>query len=208
MSGWDEFAALGLPKIAAVRGLALGGGCELAMMCDLIIAGEDAQFGQPELALGLIPGLGATQRLTRAVGKARAMDLILTGRRLTAAEAFDAGLVSRVVPSAEVLETATAVGADPIAAFVATLLEESAATGTLTAGTCPRLSNARRSSEPLSYRMEGCFSSSFMTMNSSSGGMLRSGARIRSGGADSAIWRASSETMSPASKGSEPLNIS
>jgi enoyl-CoA hydratase len=109
MSGWDDFAGLGVPKIAAVRGLALGGGCELAMMCDLTIAAEDAQFGQPELALGLIPGLGATQRLTRAVGKARAMDLILTGRRLSAAEALDAGLLSRVVPAAEVLETAVAV---------------------------------------------------------------------------------------------------
>lgn len=109
MSGWDEFAGLGIPKIAAVRGLALGGGCELAMMCDLIIAGDDAQFGQPELALGLIPGLGATQRLTHAVGKARAMDLILTGRRLPAAEALDAGLVSRVVPAAEVLDTALTV---------------------------------------------------------------------------------------------------
>lgn len=111
MSGWDAFAALGVPKIAAVQGLALGGGCELAMMCDLIIAADDAQFGQPELALGLIPGLGATQRLTRAVGKARAMDLILTGRRLSAADALEAGLVSRVVPAADVLETAMAAAA-------------------------------------------------------------------------------------------------
>lgn len=106
MSGWDEFAALGVPVVAAVRGLALGGGCELAMMCDLIVAAEDATFGQPELKLGLIPGLGATQRLTRAIGKARAMDLILTGRTLTASEALAAGLVSRVVPAEEVLAVA------------------------------------------------------------------------------------------------------
>jgi enoyl-CoA hydratase len=106
MSGWDEFVALETPKIAAVRGMALGGGCELAMMCDLIIAADDATFGQPELKLGLIPGLGATQRLTRAVGKARAMDLILTGRTFTAEEAERWGLVSRIVPAEAVLDTA------------------------------------------------------------------------------------------------------
>lgn len=106
MSGWDDFAALGIPKIAAVRGLALGGGCELAMMCDTIFAADNATFGQPELKLGLIPGLGATQRLTRAIGKARAMDVILTGRTFSAAEAFAWGLVARVVPSERVLDEA------------------------------------------------------------------------------------------------------
>ena len=106
MSGWDDFAALGIPKIAAVRGLALGGGCELAMMCDMIFAAEDATFGQPELKLGLMPGLGATQRLTRAIGKARAMDLILTGRTFTASEAAAWGIASRVVPSDRVLDEA------------------------------------------------------------------------------------------------------
>jgi len=106
MSGWDDFAALSVPKIAAVRGLALGGGCELAMMCDLIFAASDATFGQPELKLGLLPGLGATQRLTLAVGKARAMDLILTGRTFAAEEASRWGLVSRVVASDRVLDEA------------------------------------------------------------------------------------------------------
>jgi enoyl-CoA hydratase len=106
MSEWDRFAGLSIPKIAAVRGMALGGGCELAMMCDTIFAADDATFGQPELNLGLIPGLGATQRLTRAVGKARAMDLILTGRSFTAAEASDWGLVSRLAPSSSVLDLA------------------------------------------------------------------------------------------------------
>jgi enoyl-CoA hydratase len=106
MAGWDEFAALGVPKIAAVRGFALGGGCELAMMCDTIFAGESAVFGQPELKLGLIPGLGATQRLTRALGKARTMDLILTGRTFDAAEAERWGLVARVVADDQVLDEA------------------------------------------------------------------------------------------------------
>jgi enoyl-CoA hydratase len=105
MSGWDSFTALGIPKIAAVRGLALGGGCELAMMCDMIFAADDAKFGQPELKLGLIPGLGATQRLTRAIGKAKAMDLILTGRTITAAEAESWGLVARVLAPDAVLDT-------------------------------------------------------------------------------------------------------
>jgi enoyl-CoA hydratase len=106
MSGWDDFAALSIPIIAAVRGVALGGGCELAMMCDTIFAADDATFGQPEAKLGLIPGLGATQRLTRAIGKARAMDLILTGRTFTAAEASQWGLVSRIVPADRVLDEA------------------------------------------------------------------------------------------------------
>ncbi|MEU9914980.1 enoyl-CoA hydratase-related protein [Streptomyces sp. NPDC051001] len=103
---WEEFADLRTPKIAAVNGHALGGGCELAMMCDLVIAGESAVFGQPEIKLGVIPGIGGTQRLTRLVGRAKAMDLVLTGRTMDAREAESAGLVSRVVPDERVLTEA------------------------------------------------------------------------------------------------------
>ena len=103
---WERIAATRKPVIAAVRGFALGGGCELAMTCDLIVAGDDARFGQPEINLGVMPGAGGTQRLTRAVGRARAMDLVLTGRAITAAEAAAAGLVSRVVPTGETLDAA------------------------------------------------------------------------------------------------------
>jgi enoyl-CoA hydratase len=103
---WDRVRMISKPIIAAVAGYALGGGCEIAMMCDFIIAADDAQFGQPEIKLGILPGIGGSQRMTRAVGKSLAMDLILTGRTLSAAEALAAGLVSRVVPSSELLQHA------------------------------------------------------------------------------------------------------
>ncbi len=105
---WERLASVRKPVIAAVAGFALGGGCELAMMCDFIIAGDTAKFGQPEIKIGTIPGAGGTQRLPRAVGKAKAMDLVLTGRMMDAAEAERAGLVSRVVPAAKLLEEALA----------------------------------------------------------------------------------------------------
>ena len=108
---WDELARTRTPIIAAVSGYALGGGCELAMLCDIIIAGENARFGQPEINLGVIPGIGGSQRLTRAVGKAKAMDLILTGRQMKVDEAEKLGLVSRVVPTEEVVSAAREVAA-------------------------------------------------------------------------------------------------
>jgi enoyl-CoA hydratase len=113
---WDRIAAVGLPMIAAVRGYALGGGCELAMSCDMIVAADDARFGQPEIRIGVMPGAGGTQRLTRAIGKARAMELILTGRDLDAAEAMAAGLVTTVVPAGETVDAALRL-ADRIAAM-------------------------------------------------------------------------------------------
>ncbi len=112
-SRWDDFAALRTPKVAAVSGYALGGGCELAMMCDIILASASAKFGQPEVKLGLMPGMGGTQRLTRLVGRAKAMDLILTGRMMDAEEAERSGLVARVVDDDELaneaMATATAI---------------------------------------------------------------------------------------------------
>ncbi|MDI3315367.1 MAG: enoyl-CoA hydratase [Mycobacterium sp.] len=106
---WGKLAAVRTPTIAAVAGYALGGGCELAMMCDLLIAADTAKFGQPEIKLGVLPGMGGSQRLTRAIGKAKAMDLILTGRTIDAAEAERSGLVSRVVPAENLLTEAKAV---------------------------------------------------------------------------------------------------
>jgi enoyl-CoA hydratase len=105
---WETIRRVRKPVIAAVGGFALGGGCELAMMCDFIIAADSAKFGQPEIKLGIIPGAGGTQRLPRAVGKAKAMDLVLTARMMDAAEAERAGLVSRVVPADKLLEEALA----------------------------------------------------------------------------------------------------
>jgi enoyl-CoA hydratase len=103
---WETIRQVRKPVIAAVAGFALGGGCELAMMCDIVIAAETAKFGQPEIKLGIIPGAGGTQRLPRAVGKAKAMDLVLTSRMMDAAEAERAGLVSRVVPADKLLDEA------------------------------------------------------------------------------------------------------
>ena len=108
---WERVTRCRKPVIAAVSGFALGGGCELAMMCDLIIASDTAKFGQPEITLGVSPGAGGTQRLTRLVGKSKAMDMILTGRMMDATEAESAGLVSRVVPAASLIEEALAAAA-------------------------------------------------------------------------------------------------
>jgi enoyl-CoA hydratase len=105
-ANWDALSRARKPTVAAVAGFALGGGCELAMMCDVVIAADTAKFGQPEIKLGVIPGIGGTQRLTRAVGKAKAMDLCLTGRMMDAAEAERSGLVARVVPAASLMDEA------------------------------------------------------------------------------------------------------
>ena len=127
IASWDRVSRCRKPVIAAVAGYALGGGCELAMMCDIIIAADSAEFGQPEITLGIMPGAGGTQRLTRAVGKAKAMDLILTGRRMKADEAERSGLVARVVPAATLMEEAMK-AADKIASFsqpIAAMAKES-----------------------------------------------------------------------------------
>jgi enoyl-CoA hydratase len=116
ITAWDRVAARRKPLIAAVAGFALGGGCELAMMCDIIIAADTARFGQPEIRLGVMPGAGGTQRLTRVVGKAKAMEMCLTGRMMNAEEAERSGLVSRVVPAAELLSEALKI-AETIAAL-------------------------------------------------------------------------------------------
>ena len=112
LAPWDEVKSVSKPIIAAVGGFALGGGCELAMLCDFIIASEDAQFGQPEIKLGILPGIGGSQRLTRAIGKSLAMDLVLTGRTIGAAEAKSFGLVARVVAREAWLDEAKRVARD------------------------------------------------------------------------------------------------
>ncbi len=119
-AGWDRFTRTRKPVIAAVAGYALGGGCELAMMCDFILAADTAKFGQPEVKLAVSPGMGGSQRLARAVGKAKAMEMCLTGRMMDAAEAERAGLVSRIVPAADLVEealktAATIAGMAPLA---------------------------------------------------------------------------------------------
>lgn len=120
---WDRLSDIRTPLIAAVAGHALGGGCELAMLCDLLLAADNAKFGQPEIRLGVLPGIGGSQRLTRAIGKAKAMDLCLTGRVMDAVEAERAGLVSRIVPAADLMAEAISVAAviaahsSPIAAM-------------------------------------------------------------------------------------------
>jgi enoyl-CoA hydratase len=136
---WDAIRGLWTPLIAAVSGYCLGGGCELAMACDLIVASESAQFGQPETGLGIIPGAGGTQRLTRAAGKALAMDVILSGRRLSANEALAAGLVARVVPNEAWLEEPKALAREiaqkgPVATRLAKESVDRAFETTLTAG--------------------------------------------------------------------------
>ena len=122
-AGWEKVTATRKPWIAAVAGYALGGGCEVAMMADFIIAGDNAKFGQPEIKLGVSPGMGGSQRLTRAIGKAKAMEMCLTGRMMDAAEAERSGLVARVVPAAdlvaEALKTAAAIAAMPPLATIA-----------------------------------------------------------------------------------------
>lgn len=113
---WEAFTGLRTPKIAAVSGYALGGGCELSMMCDIIYASENAKFAQPEIKLGVIPGIGGTQRLTKLIGKVKALDLILTGRMMNAEEALQAGLIARIFPKEELLDRTLEI-AQQIASF-------------------------------------------------------------------------------------------
>jgi len=125
--GWDALADVRTPMIAAVAGYALGGGCELAMICDFILAADNAKFGQPEIKLGVIPGIGGSQRLTRAIGKSKAMEMILTGRTIDAEEAERCGLVSRVIPAADLLSESqkTAALISELSAPVAALAKDS-----------------------------------------------------------------------------------
>jgi enoyl-CoA hydratase len=111
LNGWEALRSVRKPTIACINGFALGGGCELALLCDIAIAADTASLGQPELTLGVIPGMGGTQRLTRAVGKSRAMELILTGARISAAEAAKMGLISRAVPAEELVDEVRRVAA-------------------------------------------------------------------------------------------------
>ena len=136
---WEAVLTAQKPVIAAVAGFALGGGCELAMMCDMIIAADTARFGQPEINLGIIPGAGGSQRLTRAIGKSKAMEMILTGRMMDAAEAERANLVCRVVPAAELMDEALKIarkiaGLSPVAVAVAKDVVNRAFETTLTEG--------------------------------------------------------------------------
>jgi enoyl-CoA hydratase len=122
LASWDHVTTIGKPIIAAVAGFALGGGCELALMCDIIIAADTAKFGLPEITIGIFPGVGGTQRLVRAIGKAKAMEMVLTGRMMEASEAEASGLVSRVVPAAELQSQALAI-AEKIAGLSAPVVK-------------------------------------------------------------------------------------
>ena len=138
-SNWERVTVCRKPVIAAVAGFALGGGCELAMMCDFIVAGDNAKFGQPEINLGIIPGAGGSQRLTRAVGKSKAMDMCLTGRMMDAEEAERSGLVSRIYPAAELVDKAVEIAQEiaeksQIAAAMVTEVVDRAYESTLTEG--------------------------------------------------------------------------
>jgi enoyl-CoA hydratase len=152
--GWDRVAASATPTLAAVRGFALGGGCELALACDLAVAADDAVFGQPEVGLGIIPGVGGTQRLARAAGKATAMDLVLTGRRMTAAEALACGIVSRVVPAADLVSTALDMAASVAAA--APLAVRSARASVARAFELPLSEGLAREREALAQLFDSC----------------------------------------------------